>query len=179
MAEANCVVIIGMAASGKSTIGRTLAEAMGMAHVDTDALIESTYGMRLQAIADALGKETFLDVESAVVSSANVRRVVLSTGGSVIYREQTMRHLSTLGPILHLDVPLPIILERIARKPDRGLAIAPGQTIEDLFAERDALYRKWAECSLQTGSFSVAESTQAALDYLRASHPELFTPADN
>ena len=179
MAEANCVVIIGMAASGKSTIGRTLAEAMGMAHVDTDALIEATYGARLQSIADALGKEAFLDVEAAVVSSANVRRVVLSTGGSVIYREKTMRHLASLGPILHLDVPLPIILERIARKPDRGLAIAPGQTIEYLFAERDALYRKWAEFSLQTGNFSVVESTQAALDYLRANHPTLFVSAGN
>ena len=66
--------------------------------------------------------------------------------------------------MVFLDVPLPTILERLARKPDRGLAIAPGQTVEDLFREREALYRRWATCRVVAGDGDVAETAQAVLD---------------
>ena len=63
-----------------------------------------------------------------------------------------MRYLTSLGPVVFLDVPLPLILERISRKPDRGLAIAPGQTVEDLFREREALYRQWLPAVSRLGT---------------------------
>ncbi len=153
-----CVILIGMAASGKTTIGRELAALLGWAHVDTDHVIEAFYGTKLQNLTDSLGKEGFLDVESTVIRSLNVSRTVLSTGGSVVYRQEAVDFLSELGPLIHIDVPLPIILARIARKPDRGLAIAPGQTIEDLHAERQALYRKAA-----TAKFAGGEGPATAL----------------
>lgn len=144
VADGGCICLTGMAASGKTTIGRELAKLIGWAHVDTDHIIESIYGTRLQQITDALGKERFLDVEAGVIQSLNVCNAVLSTGGSVVYRQAAVDFLTRLGPVVHIDVPLPVILERIARKPDRGLAINPGQTIEDLFNERQELYRKAA-----------------------------------
>ena len=137
-----CICLVGMAASGKTTIGRYLGSFLGWTHIDTDHVIEAMYGAKLQQITDALGKEAFLDVEARVVQALTVANVVLSTGGSVIYRQPTMDFLASLGPILHIDVPLPIIQARIARKPDRGLAINPGQTIEDLYNERQELYKK-------------------------------------
>jgi shikimate kinase len=73
---------------------------------------------------------------------------VLSTGGSVVYRHEAMAHLAALGPLIYLEVSLPLILERIAMNPERGLAIAPGQTIEDLYNERIALYRRYASFTL-------------------------------
>ncbi|MEG2004570.1 MAG: homoserine kinase [Bilophila sp.] len=161
-----CITIIGMAGAGKSTVGRSVAEALGWAHVDSDHLIEATYGVRLQRVTDALDKDGFLDVESRVISSIRMQRTVLSTGGSVVYRTEAMRALSKLGPIVHLDVPLDIILERIARKPDRGLAIAPGQTVKDLFLERELLYRRWATCSVLVDDRPVQVSVGAVLDAL-------------
>ena len=128
LTEDKCVTLIGMAGAGKSTGARAVAERLGWAYVDTDYLIESTYGARLQDVTDALDKESFLDVEAKVILSLRMQRAVLATGGSVVYRPEAMRYLASLGPVVFLDVPLPIILERIARKPDRGLAIAPGQT---------------------------------------------------
>lgn len=139
-----CISLIGMAASGKTTIGRELAAAIGWAHVDTDHIIESYYGARLQQITDALGKEAFLDLEARIIRSLTLANAVISTGGSAVYRADAMHFLAELGPIVYIDVPLPIILERIARKPDRGLAINPGQTIEDLYNERQALYSQAA-----------------------------------
>ena len=161
-----CISIIGMAGAGKSTIGRALAERLEWAHVDTDFLIESAYGARLQDISDALGKEAFLDVEAQVIGSVRIQRAVLSTGGSVVYRPESMQYLASLGPVVHLDVPLEIILERIARKPDRGLAIAPGQTVEDLFHEREVLYREWATCTIAAAGMSVARCVDGILEQL-------------
>lgn len=161
LSDAQCVTLIGMAGAGKSTIGRKLAERLGWAQVDTDFLIEAAYGVRLQTVADALSKEEFLDMEGAVIRTLRVRRAVLSTGGSVIYRAEAMRHLKAMGPVVYLDVRLPVILERISRKPDRGLAIAPGQTVEDLFREREALYRQWADVAVPTEGFTVAQSAEA------------------
>lgn len=138
-----CVSLIGMAASGKTSVGRELAGLLGWAHLDTDHLIEATYAVRLQKVTDSLSRDEFLAVEDETIRALRVRRTVISTGGSAVYSEGAMRHLGTLGPIVHIDVPLDVILARIARKPERGLVIAPGQTVEDLFAERAALYRKW------------------------------------
>ena len=152
MAPDGIVTIIGMAAAGKTTIGRELSALIGWPSVDTDHVIESAYGVRLQAITDRLGKEEFIDLEMQAIMSLRVRRMVVSTGGSVVYREPAMRYLQEQGPVIYLAVPLPVILERIARKPERGLAIAPGQTVEDLFYEREALYTKFATWSVEGGN---------------------------
>ena len=139
-----CISIIGMAGAGKSTVGQALAQTLGWAFMDSDYLMEALYGSRLQGVTDELSKEAFLDLEACVVGSVRAARTVLATGGSVVYREAAMRHLASLGPVVHLEVPLALIEERIARNPERGLAIAPGQTLRGLFEEREALYRRYA-----------------------------------
>lgn len=161
-----CVSLIGMAASGKSTVGKRLADVLGLAHVDSDHVIEATYGVCLQDVANVMSKARFLDMEAAVVGSLNLRHAVISTGGSVVYRKAGMERLVSHGPLVYINVPLPVILERIARKPDRGLAIAPGQTIEDLYNERAALYRKWATFTLQADFASPDECVAAIVAYL-------------
>lgn len=139
-----CVVLIGMAGAGKSTVGMALAQTLGWAFMDSDYLMEALYADRLQSVTDALSKEAFLDLEAVVLESIRVQRTVIATGGSAVYRPQAMAHLATLGPVVFLDVPLETIEERIARNPDRGLAIAPGQTLADIFYEREALYNHYA-----------------------------------
>ena len=139
-----CITLIGMPGSGKSTVGHLLARHLQWALVDTDHLIEAPYGLPLQAVTNALGKEDFLDVEARIVSSVRASRAVLATGGSVVYREHAMRHLASLGPVVYLELPYDIIEERVALNPQRGLAIAPGQTLRDLYEERAALYARYA-----------------------------------
>jgi len=146
--EDACISLTGMAGAGKTTVGKALARLIGRAFADSDHIIEAAYAVPLQTIADSLGKDAFLDLEGRIVSQLDLKHCVLATGGSVIYREAAMRHLISLGPVIHLDVPLEVCLERIARHPDRGIAIAPGQTLEELFAERAALYRRWATFSI-------------------------------
>ncbi|SBV97781.1 Shikimate kinase [uncultured delta proteobacterium] len=161
-----CIVLIGMAASGKTTVGRELASLIGWAHMDTDHLIEAFYGCRLQQITDSMTKEEFLDLEATIIQSLTVGSVVISTGGSVVYRQETMDFLAGLGPLIHIDVPLPIILARIARKPDRGLAINPGQTVEDLYNERQELYRKAAAARFEGSEAPAAGLARAIAEWV-------------
>ncbi len=140
-----CVILIGMAGSGKTTIGAALARQLGCAALDTDHLIEAAYGLRLQIITDTLSHDDFLDTEQRIILSLRASRAVISTGGSVIYRDRSMRHLRSLGTVVCLDVPLSVILKRIAMHPERGLIIRPGQTVADLYAERMSLYDRYAD----------------------------------
>jgi shikimate kinase len=163
-----CITLIGMAGAGKSTVGRQLAQLLGWKLVDTDQLIESAYGAPLQDITDKLGKEAFLDVEATVICAIRAHRVVLATGGSVVYRENAMAHLHSLGSIAYLNVPLPVILERIARNPLRGLAIAPDQSVEDLFREREALYARYTDCTIDAGGLSPEACAKTILERIQA-----------
>lgn len=163
-----CIVLIGMAASGKTTIGRELAAMIGWAHIDTDHLIEAFYGNRLQQITNCMTKEEFLDLEAAIIQSLALGNVVISTGGSVVYRQAAMDFLAQLGPIIHIDVPLPLILTRIARKPDRGLAINPGQTVEDLYNERQELYQKAATARFEGSEAPAVSLARAIAEWLSA-----------
>lgn len=151
VAPDGCISLVGMAAAGKTTIGRELAAITGWCQLDADNLIEATYGVPLQHIADKLDKDAFLDLEGDVISRLNVRRCIVSTGGSAVYRKKAIDHLKRFGPVVHIAVPLPVILERIARKPDRGMAMAPGQTIEDLYEERARLYEAAADYTVIGG----------------------------
>lgn len=164
--ESGCITLIGMAGAGKTTVGRMVAGALGWAFADSDHIIEAAYAAPLQRVADAMSKEAFIDMEAQVVRSLRFCRTVISTGGSVVYRESSMKHLGSLGPIVYLDVPMNVILERIARNPNRGLAIAPGQTLEDLFREREELYRRYATVSVPTYGISPLESARLVLEKL-------------
>ncbi|MBQ4132479.1 MAG: shikimate kinase [Desulfovibrionaceae bacterium] len=157
-----------MAGAGKTTVGRALANQMGWTQVDTDHLIEAAYGTNLQAVTDMMTKEEFLDVEGSVLCKVDAERTVLSTGGSAVYRKAAMEHLAGLGPVVFLEVSTPIILERIARNPNRGLAIAPGQTIEDLIAERYALYNAYADFILHADELDPDQCAKAIVDWLKS-----------
>ena len=164
--ENSCITFIGMAGAGKTTVGRLVARALDWAFADSDHIIEAAFGAPLQAVTDRMTKDEFIELEADMVCDLRFTRTVISTGGSVIYRQRTMEHLASLGPIVYLDVPLATILERIARNPDRGLAIAPGQTIEDLFREREELYRRYATLSVPTGGIGAVESARRVLEKL-------------
>lgn len=166
VAPDGCVSIIGMAAAGKTTIGRELSALIAWPQIDADHVIEATYGVELQGVCDVTDKEEFLDLEGAIISRLNVRRCIVSTGGSAVYRDDAIRYLKQLGPVVYIKVSLPVILERIARKPERGLAIAPGQTVEDLYNERIRLYEAAADFTVVGGKGPAATYAESIARWL-------------
>lgn len=161
-----CLVLIGMAGAGKSTLGRLVAEKLGWAHLDTDRLMEAYYGLPLQELLDGLGLEKFLRAENQLVSMLGVRRAVISTGGSVVYGTEAVERLRLLGPVVFLEIGLEDFLRRVGPGDNRGLAIAPGCTKEQLFAERQPLYRAAADFTLRTDKNGHKECLERLLAWL-------------
>jgi len=157
------LILIGMAGAGKSTLGAILARRLGFAHIDTDRLIEATIGRNLQDIVDEMGVPDFLRVEEDVVAKLCVRRCVISTGGSVVYGPRAVKKLRDSGPVVFLRIGLPAFLERVGAAKGRGFARAPGKTMEDVYAERQPLYREAAEFTVDTDCMGPDECAEFIL----------------
>ena len=81
----NNIILIGMPASGKSTLGKALAKKLGWKFVDTDKLIRKSQGGKsLKEIIDQVGNEEFLKIEDEINTNVNGEFQVISPGGSVI-----------------------------------------------------------------------------------------------
>jgi len=155
------IVLIGMPGVGKSTIGVILAKVMSLHFIDTDVLIQVQEGRSLQEIIDNEGLDAFLCIEERTVLSLDCTKTVIATGGSVVYSTRAMGHLGSSGIIVHLDLPLNLIDERLKDFEDRGVVRRPGQGLKDLYDERLPLYRSYAgigvDCSGKTHEEVIAK----------------------
>ena len=152
------IILTGMPAVGKSTLGVILAKRLGYAFLDTDIDIQAGEGRPLRELISDHGPEGFCDLEARYITACRVQRHVIATGGSVIYREQAMAHLARLGRIVYLDIALDALKKRLMELDDRGVVYAPGQTIDDLYAARLPLYRKFSHLEISCTGLS-AEQT--------------------
>lgn len=140
------ITLIGMPGSGKSTVGKALAQRLGYSFVDIDKLIEEKELLPLQDILDKLGDEKFLELEEEVVLGLNgLYNSIISPGGSIVYMEKAMKHLGNNSTIVYLDVPLQVIKGRLSASPKRGIVRG---SVEDVFAERSKLYQKYADFTI-------------------------------
>ena len=105
------IVLTGMPSSGKSTVGKRLAEELGMDFIDTDTEIEKVAGKSIPQIFKDLGEDGFRDIESQVIAEASARQnVVISTGGGAILRPQNVTSLKGNGTIYFIDRPLELLI---------------------------------------------------------------------
>ncbi|XPV76770.1 MAG: homoserine kinase [Desulfovibrio sp.] len=157
-----CVTLVGIAGAGKTTLGMPLAEALGWEVLDTDKLIESCYGIELQDVLDTYGLDKFLEIEEEIVASLRANRTVISTGGSVIYGKKAIARLKELGPVIHLDVDKESFFNRVGNAEGRGLAIGE-KSMEELFDERQPLYRAAADFTVRTDAHTPEENVKQIL----------------
>jgi shikimate kinase len=142
------IILIGMPAVGKSTVGVLLAKRLGWAFLDTDILIQIKEKQRLQTILDAQGMDAFCRMEERHIMSIAADAHVIATGGSAVYGPGAMAHLKTLGTVFHLDLPPAILQKRLNNLSSRGVVMTPGQDIASLYRERYPLYRHYADITL-------------------------------
>jgi len=142
------IVLIGMPGVGKSTVGVLLAKALFLSFIDTDVVIQSREGCRLQTIIHSIGMEAFCHLEERHVLSLECRDTVIATGGSVVYSDAAMAHLRREGIVVHLDLPLALLKRRVSDLDARGVVMAPGQTLEALYEDRQALYERYADVTV-------------------------------
>jgi shikimate kinase len=139
------IVLIGMPGSGKSTVGVILAKLLSRNFIDTDVQIQAQQGRTLQDIVDRDGYLALRTIEEQVLLSLDLHGHVIATGGSAVYSSAAMTHLRSDGIVVFLHVDLRTLRARVHDYDTRGLAKRPDQDLEDLFAERGALYAAFAD----------------------------------
>lgn len=143
------LVFIGMPGSGKSTLGKHIAGIWGLEFIDTDKLIEQHYGCSLQQLLDRRGHQFVRKAESEVICSLRSRNHLIATGGSAVYSDDAMLHLSDLGNVIYLHISLATVIQRVGQAPDRGIAKLPNVSLASLYRERLPLYQRWANMTLR------------------------------
>lgn len=157
------IILIGMPGAGKSTVGVLLAKRLGYNFVDTDLLLQAEQQERLQEIIARVGLKEFKRLEESVCCQLTTMRSVIATGGSVVYSEPAMNHLSKMGQIVLIDLPLDILQERVNDMDSRGLVIGPGESYENLYIERQPLYKRYAEVTVE-GAGKTVDAVAAAIE---------------
>lgn len=139
------IYLIGMPGSGKTTVGRLLAQQLGYGFVDSDAVIEQASGGKtINEIFTTAGEDAFRELESRVLAELSAHtRLVISTGGGIILRQMNWSYLQH-GLVVWLDVPVKLLMERLAEDNTRPLLKDPDphQKLQRLFDERQPLYEQ-------------------------------------
>ena len=137
------IVLIGMPGTGKSVVGRALAQRLDYTFVDVDDLIVEKTGKTLPEILRTQGLEAF---EEQVGQSLECSNTVVATGGSMVLSEKAMEHLRSNGVAVWLETPLSRIDSRMPQDlVDRGIAAPAGLTIREIYRQREPLYARYAD----------------------------------
>lgn len=137
-----------MPGAGKSTIGVILAKLTMRSFVDTDIVIQQTTGESLQTTVNTRGYEVLRQIEEDCLVNLDVQNHVISTGGSAVYSAAGMAELKRNGNVIFLDVDLATLEARIDNYTTRGLAKPADQSFDEMFAERNRLYRQYADITV-------------------------------
>lgn len=165
------LVLIGMFGSGKSTIGRLLAQKLRYHFVDVDHLIEGKYKMPLQKVLDKLGMKGFMRMEDEALQVLQYRHCVIAPGGSAVYYPKGMRQLKKLGPCVFLKVELAELQKRMPNWSNRGVVCRGGETLTALYKERAPLFKKYADFTIETKNRTAAKIAKEILESLQQDGP--------
>ena len=142
------IVLIGMPGAGKSTMGVILAKTLGRNFIDTDIVAQETTGRLLQEIIDEEGTGAFLETEEKTILSLHGHNAVIATGGSVVFSEKAMEHLKKDGVVIYLDISFEEMVRRLNNITTRGIVLAAGQSLREMYDQRVPLYEKYADITI-------------------------------
>ena len=151
------IILIGMPASGKSTVGRRLAKKLNMDFVDTDNLIEEYERMRLQDIIDNKGNQYFWEVEEKILCSLDCCDTVIATGGSAVLFPKAIEHMKKMGAIVYLEQSIDRLKKRLYNLDSRGVTLDEGESIESLYNYRVPLYKRYSQTTVKVANKSVED----------------------
>ncbi len=169
-AEGGNIVLIGFMGTGKSSIGRRIAQRLGYRFADTDQLVAQKAGCSISDIFEARGEESFRDAESAALASLReAGRHVIATGGGIVDRAANTELLRAMGFVVWFSASEEVILERVSRNDKRPLLRGgdPRETIRRLLERRAPAYARAAHFTIDTSLPSHDEIALAVLDAAR------------
>jgi shikimate kinase len=134
--------------AGKSTLGRQLARRLSLRFVDADHELEQRLGVTIPTIFEIEGEQGFRDREEAVIADLTMLTgVVLATGGGAVLRAPSRTRLKENGTVVYLYAEPQVLWERVRNARHRPMLQAPDPCarLNELFVERDPLYREVAD----------------------------------
>lgn len=135
--------LIGLPGSGKSTIGKELAEKIGYSFIDMDEYIAKEATMFIDEIFEAYGEEYFRALETNVLKEfLNLDNVIIATGGGIVKNYRNKKYMD--GVCIYLDAPTDIIQNRC----DESNIVRPllaSNTVYMLYLQRKDMYEKFAD----------------------------------
>ncbi|MBR3976168.1 MAG: shikimate kinase [Clostridia bacterium] len=158
------IVLIGMPAAGKSTVGVLLAKSLLRDFVDTDLIIQKKYRMSLCDIITERGSDAFIQLENDVIKAEDFINSVIATGGSAVYGEEAMKKLRENAKTVFLTLPIEEIKRRINDIHTRGVVIKNGATLDDLYTERLPLYEKYADITIDCSNLTAEECVDRIIE---------------
>jgi shikimate kinase/nucleoside-diphosphate-sugar epimerase len=165
------ILLIGLMGSGKTTVGRIVAQMIGFQFVDTDAMIVETAGKTIPEIFASEGEAGFRLRESAALRSLLGKRgCVIATGGGIITQPRNLPILRHLGYIVWLDADPERLARRTAMNSNRPLLAGeedPKAKLERLLTERKPLYKSLADLRIQTAELTPQETAYGVMESAR------------
>lgn len=162
-------VLIGLMGCGKSSVGRLLAEELGLKMLDLDHYIVEKAGRTIPEIFAEDGEEGFRDLETAALREVLGTPVVIATGGGAVMREENRAMLSAHAPVIWLKSSLHFLANRIQGDENRPLT-AGRDALEVLQQLADIRYPYYTECAdyiLHRGKMNKAATLHAVIEYLK------------
>jgi shikimate kinase len=164
------IVLIGMRGSGKTTVGRILAQKLGRELVEMDRLVSVRAGLSISEIVARYGWSKFRDIEEEITGEvAELNNVVNAAGGGVVTREKNIQSLKKTGVLVWLKASVDTLLERIGEGTERPLLVEGRTQREDMemtLNEREPLYQKAADLVIDTKNKTPEEVTEAIIKLL-------------
>jgi shikimate kinase len=160
--------LVGMMGSGKSSVGRPLAEALGYRFLDADAVLEQAAGQPIPEIFRRDGEAAFRDLETAVLNQlAGWHSLVVATGGGVVVRPENWGHLRQ-GVVIWLDAPQDVLLRRLRADPTPRPLLAESDLsarLASLLEARRPLYAQ-ADLTITQGEEAAEQVAARVLEAL-------------
>lgn len=162
------VVLIGSPGAGKSSVGRRVAEQLGVPFADSDALVEAAAGMSVSDIFVNRGEDQFRELEAATIATAlEERDGVLSLGGGSVMREETRARLAGRR-VVWLRVSVADAAQRVGMNTARPLLLGNVRaTLTGLLEERNPVYEAVSTDVVDTAGRSVREVTEEVMKVVR------------
>jgi shikimate kinase len=165
--------LVGMMGVGKTTVGKLLAEEIGYRFVDTDEVIVKAAGKSINEIFAENGEAEFRQLESDVLAQVCAyTKLVIATGGGIVMQQHNWSYLHH-GLIVWLDVPVPIILQRLAEDDTRPLLQdGPESKLRSLLEQRQPMY---SQADLHI-TINAAETPAEIATRILATIPSILKP---
>lgn len=165
------IFLIGMPGAGKTSVGKVLAQRLGLTFIDTDREMIQRTGVSIATIFEVEGEVGFRQRETQLIMAlVQGSGILMATGGGAVLAAANRNVLRQHGTVVYLHAPLSCLWERTQRDPRRPLLRNddPYTTLKSLLETREPLYRQTAHLIVDTGRQSVAKLAETVIEHLYA-----------